>query len=238
MSSTVSPPPDVIDSFHRDISIFMGSGMIASLIGLSSYLMSYEFQDFDRVGLESQNRMQENFNQRKKISIAIMSIAAFIYVSGIVLLTLGVSLYREEREEVSSSIPGIIVQIKQKAAQPDINEVAILAGIAGAVIIIGMMKSALNFQSNETWGWIGSSIYTAGWLAMAFAASMNNKSITSLVGERLAWCLPGVSLIVAGTFIIPWQLHYNYITGPGFPLQAIGYVCLWIGTSFLTPAPS
>lgn len=229
---------DVIDSVHRDIVVFMSSGSIAALLGMSSYLMSYEFQDFERVNLQGQDRMQENFTSRRKVSIAIMVVSALVYVTGIVLLTLGVSLYREEREEQAASIPGLITQIRTTAEQPSVNEPAILAGICAVLIVSGMIKSAINFNTHEQWGWIGSSLYTAGWIGLSFAAAMNNKSINSLVGNRLAWTLPGAACIVAGTFIVPWQLHYNYISGPGWPIAAIGYTAFAIGTSYLTSAPN
>lgn len=230
--------PDKIDAFHRDISLLTGLGSAVALLGMSSYMMSYEYRDFDRVHLQGQDRMEEAYFYRRKVSWVIMILAAFFYVSGIVLLTLGITLYPDEREEVATNIPGQISQIRSKNAQPSLNEPAILAGISAALIVGGIGYGAYVFDKTENWGWVGSAVYSAGWIGQAFAAAMNNKSIESLVANRLAWTLPGAAVVVAGTMIFPWQLQNNYISGPAWPLTALGYMAFIIGTSYLTPAPT
>ena len=230
--------PDKIDAFHRDISLMTGLGSAVALLGMSSYMMSYEYKDFDRVQLQGQDRMEATYFRRKRVSVAIMAVAAFFYVAGIVLLTLGVTLYPDEREEVATNIPGQIMQIRSQAAQPSVNEPAILSGVSAAVTVAGIGYGAYVFNATENWGWVGSALYTAGWIGQAFAAAMNNKSIESLVANRLAWTLSGAAVISAGTLIFPWQLHNNYISGPAWPVTALGYVAFVIGTSYLTPAPT
>ncbi len=230
--------PDKIDSFHRDISMMTGIGAASALLAMSSYMMSYEYQDFDRVHINGQDRMEETFHKRRRTSIIIMAIAAFFYVAGIVLITLGITLYPDEREEVATNIPGQISQLRVQAAQPDINEPAILAGISAALIVGGIGYGAYVFNKTENWGWIGSSIYSVGWIGMAFAGSMNNKSIESLVANRLAWNLPGAAAVIAGTMIFPWQLSENYVSGPAWPIQALGLLAVVVGCSYLQPAPT
>lgn len=230
--------PDKIDSFHRDISMLTGLGSALGLLGMSSYMMSYEYQDFDRVHLQGQDRMEQTYFYRRKVSWVIMAVAGLLYVTGIVLLTLGISLYPNEREEVATNIPGQITQLRSAAAQPTLNEPAILAGISAAMIVGGISYGAYTFNHTESWGWIGSAVYSAGWLGQAFAAATNNKSLESLVPNRLAWTLPGASVIIAGTMVFPWQLQHNYISGPAWPLTALGYMAFTIGTSYLTAAPT
>lgn len=230
--------PDKIDSFHRDISMMTGIGSAAALLGMSSYMMSYEYKDFDRVKLQGSDRMDEVFSKRQRVSLVIMIIAAFFYVAGVVLITLGISLYPTEREEIASSIPGQISQLRSMNAQPSVNEPAILAGISAALIVGAMAYGAYVFNKTENWGWIASSLYAAGWIGLSFAAAMNNKSIESLVTNRIAWTLSGGLVVVAGTLIFPWQLENNYISGPAWPLCGLGYAAFTIGTSYLTSAPT
>jgi hypothetical protein len=229
--------PDKIDGFHRDISVLTALGSAISLIGMSSFMMSYEYKDFERVQIQGHDRMEEVFNRRRKTSIWIMAVCAILYVAGIVLITLGVSLYPSEREELASSIPGQISQIRNNNAQPETNESAILSAISSAIIVAGMGYGTYTFNKTEDWGWIASGIYGVGWIGQSFAAAMNNKSIDSLVMNRLAWTLPGAAAILFGTVIFPWQLEHNYISGPAWPISALGYAAFTIGTSYLTTAP-
>lgn len=229
--------PDKIDSFHRDILLMTGLGSAVALLGMSSYMMAYEFKDFNRVTIDGHDRMEAVYFKRKRMSLVIMVIAAFFYVAGIVLITLGITLYPNEREEIAGNIPGQISQIRSANSQPSINEPAILAGISAAMIVGGAAYGAYVFNKTENFGWIASSVYSAGWIGMSFAASMNNKSIQSLVANRLAWNLPAALLILGGTFLTPWQLQNNYISGPCWPICAIGYLCTVVGSSYLTSAP-
>ena len=228
---------DQIDAAHRNITILTGTGSAAALLGMSSYFMAYEYKDFDRIGVQGQDNMDREFQKRKKTALIVLVLAGLVYVTGLVCLTLGVSLYRTEREEQGTSIPVLIQQIRNTDAQPKLNEPAILSGISSAIILLGVIESARHFHKTEDFGWIGSTLYAAGWLGQAFAAAMNNKSINSLVDHRLAWTLPGAAAIVGGTYLIPWQLQNNYISGPGWPISALGYVALTIGTAYVTDPP-
>ncbi len=225
---------DTVTSIHDEISLFMSTGLIAYLLGMSTYLGGYEYQDFDRVTGINQEHV---FQTRKKVAFAIFIISAFIYISGIVLMALGISLYRTEREDLADSITGIIRQTTQNASQPDINEPAILAGIAAAMILLGSAEMIRHFHKSEQWGWIGYSIFSAGWLLNAFAAAMNNMSINSLRTDRLMFSLPGAVAVAAGTAVFPWALHHNYISSASFPLVAIGLGLFSVSTSYVVKSP-
>jgi hypothetical protein len=131
----------------------------------------------------------------------------------------------------------LIQQIRNHDAQPKLNEPAILSGISSAIILLGVIESVRHFHKTEDFGWIGSSLYAAGWLGQAFAAAMNNKSVSSLKTQRLAWTLPGAAAIIGGTFLIPWQLQHNYVSGPGWSVAALGYTAFTIGTAYVTNPP-
>lgn len=206
-------------------------------MGMASYFMAYEYQDFTRVDNQGQDRMEVAFNKRRRYSKIVTVLASIVYMAGIVLIALGISLYRNERQEQAQSISGLIQQNRNITAQPKTNEVAILAGVSTAVLAAGMVKSAFDFNKTEQLGWIGSSLYAAGWLGNAFAAAMNNKSISSVNANRLAWTLPGAASIVAGTFLVPWQLHHTYVSGPGWPVAALGYAAFTVGTAYVTNPP-
>jgi hypothetical protein len=229
---------DQVDTLHRNIWALTGGGAIGAMLGMSFFLMSYEYKDFDRVTVKGQDQMETLFHRRRKTSMAIMIAAIIVYIAGMTLICLGVSLYRDERENLASSVTGLITQIRNKAAQPSINEPAILAALSTVCVVMGIGKGAWDFTTTEQWGWIGSSIYTIGWLGLAFAGAMNDMSIDSLSTTRLAWTLTGSSMISAGTFIIPWQLHQNYISGPGWPIMALGYVGFTVGTGLVLPGPT
>jgi len=202
---------DTVDSVHRDVYTLVSAGSIAALLGFSSYFMSFEYSDFDRVNFADQGHAETTFQRRKKLSLVVLIISAFFYVCGIVLLTVGISLYRNERTEIANSITGIITQAQQQAQQPNVNEPAILASVSAAIIILGMIQSARHFRKTESFGWLGSLIYAVGWLMFAFAGASNDNSLSSIRGDRLAFTLIGSSLVVAGTWIFPWALHPNFL---------------------------
>ena len=74
-------------------------------------------------------------------------------------------------------------------------------------------------------------MYAGGWLGNGFAASMQNNSISSVYGTRLAWTLPGAATVVIGTACLPWQIRNQYASGLALPLSALGYILYTIGNS-------
>ena len=226
--------PNQIFSVNNDVAYLVGSGSLAAVLGFSTYFMSYEYSDFDRINISDQEQMESTFQKRKKFAMTILIISAFVYVSGIVLLTVGISLYRNERENIANSITGIITQANQMASQSSINEPAILASFGAAMVLLGFFQSVRNFHKTEDFGILGSAIYAVGWLLLGFSAATDSNSLSSLDGQRLAWSLSGAALIVASTFAFPWSLHHNYISSPAYPIMCFGYLLFSIGTSFVT----
>lgn len=229
---------DQVECVHERTSILTAVGSVSALLGMSSYFMSYEYKDFDRMNVSNRENLNASYSSRKRNSVIIMVVAAVFYFAGIILLTLSMSLFPDERELQAFDIPSLLQQIRNETAQPGVNEAAILAGVSASIIALGMIQSAREFHKTEHFGWIGSAIYGAGWLGLAFAGAMNQKSISSLTGSRIAWTLPGAAAIVGGTFLFPWQLRHNYISGPSWPLVAIGYFIFGIGNSLVTDAPT
>lgn len=222
---------------HQHISIFSGVGSIAALLGMSTYFMSYEYQDFDRVGLFDPEEMKSMFTRRHLWARVILVSSLIVYIAGLILLALSMSLYRSEKEAQAADVASLLQQVRNANAEPDVNEPAILAGVGSGAVLIGMAFCLKEFHHSETFGWIGPLLYGSGWLCNAFAAAMNSNSVTSLKTARLAWTLPGASLIVGGTFLFPWQFQHHYISGPAFSLVAIGYGCFGVGNSFVTDPP-
>lgn len=232
---------DQINEVHENISIMCGTGSAVALVSMAAYFMSYEYRDFNRIDLQKNSRQDTVdliFRRRRKSATAIAIVAMLFYIGGLTLIALSLSLYPSERELQANDISGLIQQNRNQAVQPGVNEAAILAGISLGVVLIGVLQSARDFHKRERFGWVGSTIYAAGWIGTAFAAALNNKSINSLVGNRLAWTLPGAAGIVAGTFLLPWQLENNYVSSPAWPLAALGYVAFTIGTAYVTEAPN
>jgi len=229
MAATMSE----VFSVHTDVSSLMTAGGFSTMVGLSAYLMSYEAQDCTRVGLTNQTGLVSRLETRRKWTLAVMIVSAFFYAAGIVLLALGISLFRDERSLIADTISGLIIQQQEQAADSTINEPAIMAGLAAAVILLGSVQSVLHFNKHEEWGWLGSLIYATGWILAAVAAATNNNSISSIRTDRLVWALVGASLIVGGTYMIPWALHHRYISSPAYALMAFGFFSFSISTSLV-----
>lgn len=221
-------------SVHNNVSAFMVAGGLSMLLGFSSYFMSYEVTDGNRLGVGQ----EAQFQMRKKVALAVMIISAFFYVAGIVLLALGISLFRDERSTIALTVAGIIEQQQEMATDSQLNEPAIVSGLAAALVLLGSIQSIRNFNKTQDWGWLGSTIFTTGWILFAIAAATNNNSLTSVRTDRLVWSLVGTTLIVGSTFIIPWALHHRYVTSPAFPLMAFGVLAFGVSTSWAIPPPS
>lgn len=229
---------DQVSLVHQNISFLSGFGAGSCYLGLASYFMAYEYRDFDRVDLRGKMRMERRYRDRSRWSKIAMTLSVLLFVGGLVLLVLGMSLYPFEKEQQAFEIPSLIQQIRNQEAEPSVNEPAILAGIASAVVLLGAYAGAREFSHTETFGWVATVLYAAGWLANGFAASMNGTSITNLDTMRIAWTIPGAVAIAAGTFMFPWQLNHNYVSGPAWPVAGIGFACFAIGSALVTDAPA
>jgi uncharacterized membrane protein HdeD (DUF308 family) len=227
-----------VSSVHNNMTIYSATGSSLLLLGTSFYFMSYEYQDFDRVKLSDRSQMEVNRSKRKNKSKIIAMSAALMYIVGIILLVLSIGLYQDEKEESATSISAIIKQTRKTNNEPDTNEPVILASLAAVVIMLGIFQSVRNFNKTETFGWIGLSLFSIGWISSAFAASMQNNAISSIYGERLAWTLPGAVAIVVGTAALPWQIKHQYVSGPALSISAIGYALFTIGNVFVVKPSS
>lgn len=217
------------------------TGAAVALVSTATYFMTYEYKDFERVRREGDvngsSKLEEIYGKRRRIAKITLALSALFYICAIALLCVSICLYRDEREEQSTAIPVQIQQLRQVAAQPSWNEVSVLASLSSALVIAGAVQCALMFDKTEEFGWIGNIIYASGWLGNAFAASMNNKGVDSIRLSRLAWTLPGAAAIVAGSVVYPWQVDNGYISGPSWPISALGYTAFVIGTSYVTDPP-
>jgi hypothetical protein len=216
---------------HQNIAVLSGTGSALALLGTGAYFMSFEYEDPSRAQVDHRDIMERQRQRRRKTARRIGIAGALVYVAGLVLLVLSIGLFHDEREAPATSISGMIQQQAQLDSQPTINEPALLSGLATVVLLAGAVQSLRTFKKTETFGWLGPVLYAGGWLANGFAASMQNNSISSLSGTRLAWTLPGAAGIVAGTALLPWQIRNQYASGPALPIAALGYIVYTIGNS-------
>lgn len=229
--------PDTLYSVHRDIITLVGPGCLSALFGMSAAVMGYEYRDINRVEAHSPTQIDSNIRRRHSWSLAVFVIGTFLYIAGLVLISTGIGLYRQEREEIADSISGIIRQTRRFEAQPETNEVAILTGVASALILMGAVQSAIHFYKTESFGALGASIFGAGWLLNAFSAACNDVTLSSLRTDRLIWSLCGAGAIVGGTFMLPFSIHHAYVGSPAWAIMALGYVSFAVSTSFIVSSP-
>jgi hypothetical protein len=206
---------------HKNLSIISGTGGALALFGISGYFMAF---DYPNTGIK-----------RKQTSKVVAGFGILLYLIGIVLLILSVGVYRDQREDVETEISSIIQQVRKQENQPHHNEPFILASLASLIILLGLGQSLRTFHNTEKFGLVGLTVYTVGWVSNAFAASMQNNSISSINNQRLVWTLPGAIAIVLGTACLPWQIRHKYVSGVALPLSAIGYAFYTIGNAIVHP---
>lgn len=230
---------DQLYAVHKDVVTMAATGAAVALLSTSTYFMTYEYKDFERVRREDDgtSKLEAIYGRRRRIAKITLAISAFFYLCAIALICVSICLYRDEREEQATDIPGQISQLRTLAAQPSWNEVSVLASLSSGLTVAGAIQCALTFDKAEEFGWIGIILYAGGWLGNSFAASMNNKGLDSIRLSRLAWTLPGAAAIVAGTVLYPWQVDNGYISGPSWSISALGYAAFVIGTSYVTDPP-
>lgn len=122
--------------------------------------------------------------------------SVLLYVCGMLFIILSLSMFRVEKDIVSSQVSTIIKQHELRESQPDINEPCILASFAGVAIVLG---SCLLYNIN--YDWIGLTMFALGWIATGFAASANTNALSSVSYERLVYTLSGVFAIVIGSLL-------------------------------------
>jgi hypothetical protein len=137
-------------------------------------------------------------------------ISFLFYIAGFILIILSISLYMNEKEAISSEISIIIEKANAQNTQ-NAQVSIILVTFASLLIIISTYLVMNNYL------WIGATLYTFGWIAAAFSASMNNT-------QRLEWTLPGSVCLILGSLLF-------YLAGlsPGLILASIGSLLFTIG---------
>ena len=228
---------DKVIGLHQNTAIITAAGAFGSMFSMSTYFLSYEYKDFYRANLGGNENFTSMFERRKKWAHILSVISVIVFLFSLTTIVLGISLYRDEREKQADDIPSLIQQIRNLSSQPEENEPAMLAGISTAIIFLGILQCLRHFHKTEKFGWVGSLLYAMGWMGNAFAAGMQDRSISSLNEKRLAWTIPGSVGIVAGTFLLPWQIRHQYVTGIAWPLISAGYLMFGIGNSLVTGVP-
>ena len=222
-----------ISSVHNDLAIFSGIGSALTLFGIAGYFMSYQYQDFSRVQIENREEMELKRRRRRNFSRIIQICSVLVYLAGLVLLVLSIGLYRNEKEEEPDTIPDMIKHKRATESQPSTNEPVLLSSLATVIVLAGTIQCIRHFNKTETFGAIGMILYAGGWIANAFAASMQNNSIQSVQNQRLAWTLPGVTAIVIGTIFMPWEIKHQYVSGPSLPFISLGLLSYSIGNTLV-----
>lgn len=224
---------DQLEYIHRNIAWWVGPGAAASILGLSSYFMTIEYKDLRRVDTSNiGTSLRRVFQRRHRWAMIVAVVSLFVYLVGTTLLTLGISFHRNERQTVPQSVAEQLELYRDQQNQPSLNEPALLSGAASLLIVSGLMMALRQFRQNGRLGWPGALVYGGGWLMQAFAAATETNRINSVNMQRFGWTLPGSAAIVLGTYMIPWQLEHNYISGPAWPLISMGYLSLSLGTAF------
>ena len=150
-------------------------------------------------------------------------IQVLFYIAGLVLVIISLSLYREEKDIVTSQISITIKQNQLRENQPDINEPCILASFGGLAILLGIWLSASKSEETE---WMAAIFFILGWISQGFAASMATNSISSVQNDRLAYTLSGVCLIIFGSII------FHFIKAcPALILATVGAVLFTVGNA-------
>lgn len=168
----------------------------------------------------------------------LLTAAAFLYTTGIACIVAGLSLYPHEREELANDIPSLIQQVRNENAAPDLHEGAILASLSGAAVLAGAAWSAWQRHRLKRWDLAGVAAFAAGWIGLAFAASVERTSATQIDELRVAWTLPGVLCVILGSLMFPRQEQAGWVSGPAWPFLFLGFSLYTVGATLVrAPTP-
>jgi hypothetical protein len=149
-------------------------------------------------------------------------LAGVLGVAALTLLALSLCLYRTERFTTPQNAAEALQQVRNRADQPVVNEVLLLAVLGSASLALGVGRclyqgdAALARSSAMDLTTI--LLVSAGWFSYGLAAATPDTSLKQLNRDRLAWTLPGVALLSASTL---WTLDAGEV-----------------GTTRAEPAPS
>lgn len=226
-----------VSSVHNSLATYSGTGSIAALFGISTYFMSEEYKHYERYDMTKGKAISDIASEREKGAKMIYVLSMFFFLSGLVLVALSMSLFSQQKEHLPTNIPALLAQTQDHARDPDVNEVAILAGVAMGLVAVGGYYMTREFTKTKEWGTWGPMIYSAGWLVAAFTASCTTKALHSLDTDRLAWTIPGVVAIIFGTLYMPTQISHQYTSGPLLVITMLGFTSFTIGNSAVTHRP-
>lgn len=225
---------DQVSSVHNSLATYSATGSIAALFGLSTYFMSEEYKHYERYDMTKGKAISDLASERERGAKMIWMLSIFFFLSGLVLVALSMSLFQQEKEHLPTDIPSLLSQTQTHARDPDVNEVATLAGVSMGLVAIGAWYMSRSFTTRKEWGYIGPAIYSAGWIIAAFTAACLTKALSSFDENRLAWTLPGVAAIIFGTLYMPTQMKHQYSSGPLLVLTMLGFTGFTIGNSYVS----
>ena len=123
---------------HQNLGWLSGAGSLTTLLGISGFFMLNEFP----------KRQAKAWNHWH---LPIM----VVYVSGLILLVLSMSLWPDERENEGETVADLINQLRKRKAQPKINEHALLAALSALVVVTGSFMTAKNWRNTRKLGFFG-----------------------------------------------------------------------------------
>lgn len=198
---------DSLTSVHNNLALLSGFGSVSYLFGSVFFMWA--------------------LNQNKWYDI----IGLVLFFGGLISLTLSIGMFREERHEDADTITGLVQQSQSAAKDTSFNEVAVLAGISASFIGISAALGFRQFEKHKNFGMYHVIGYTAGWLGMSLAGSMNRNGLDSVSGQRALFTVPGGFLVILGTLLIPWETKNKVSFGLASPLMAVGLGAFSIGVS-------
>lgn len=207
------------DAIHLQDNVFIAtaSGSAMMVFGMSLHFMSHDLEE-------------DKFTSSQRVASLT---GKLLYVAGLLLITIAVSIWREDgREMIGGTTSRILTQVREKQAQPSINEAAIIAGVSAGLIAASTFILTRDYDGARRFRRTAGFGYGLGWVGLAFAAAMINKGADSIDGGKLALTLPGAVMIAGGTYLVPWQYHHGYTSGPALPFVSLGFALFTIGNSY------
>lgn len=215
-------------TLHQNLALYGGLGTISTLFGTSLFYMSHEFEQDSRG--DAVREVKHEVGQRMRI------VAFFLFVTGMVLWGLAVSLHSNEKEQKATTTTALLAQIRAEKAQPDIDEHAAFAATGIGLVALGSIIMAYHYPKHMPNVYKAGVIVALGWYMAAIGASSHRKALDTIEERRLAWNLPGATLLILGSLVLPYQIKHGYAAGPALFLSVLGGSMLTLGTSLVFPS--
>ena len=215
-------------SFHQENLVLAGTGSMATILGIISHFTSYDLTN-KRNELTFQKLISNQPSNLPVTPRILFWMGAASTIIGFILIVLAISFNQHEKNLLPGDTAGVLLQQINIQSQPNISEPTILASVGAVLTIIGLIWLTINYQKKRKFGVVAGVVYTLGLMGLAISASMSNHSASLVHESKLAWTIPGVMAIVAGTYLIPWERHHKITSGPACALISIGLTSLTIG---------